>query len=102
MKASMKITLYKVLVVLDSSGNVSNSACTCPAGTVLRDFGNCNFVLEDFDRKGEREKHHVDKSYLLGMFLHFLLLLLPLMKLFYRKSNMVQIVLGDISPGATH
>ena len=28
MKASVKNTLYKVLVVLDSSGNVSNAACT--------------------------------------------------------------------------
>ena len=58
MKASMKNTLYKVLVVLDSSGNVSNAACSCPAGSGLGGFGNCNhvggvlFALEDFNRKG--------------------------------------------------
>ena len=57
MKASMKNTLYKVLVVLDSSGNVSTAACTCPAGSALGGFGNCNhvggvlFALEDFNRK---------------------------------------------------
>jgi len=57
MKASVKNTLYKVLVMLDSSGNVSNAACTCPAGSGLGGFGNCNhvggvlFALEDFNRK---------------------------------------------------
>ena len=44
MKASMKNTLYKILVVLDSSGNVSSAACTCPAGSGLGGFGNCNHV----------------------------------------------------------
>ena len=54
-KASMKNTLYKVLAVLDSSGNVSNAACTCPAVSGLGGFGNCNhvggvlFALEDFN-----------------------------------------------------
>ena len=44
--------------MLDSSGNVSNAACTCPAGSGLGGFGNCNhvggilFALEDFNRKG--------------------------------------------------
>jgi len=58
MKASMKNTLYKVLIALDSSGNVSNAECTSPAGSGLGDFGNCNhvggvlFVLEDFNQKG--------------------------------------------------
>ena len=57
MKASMKNTLYKVLIVLDSSGNVSNAACTCSAGSGLGGFGNCNhvggvlFALEDFNEK---------------------------------------------------
>ena len=57
MKASMKNILYKVLVILDSSGNVSSAACTCPAGSGLGGFGNCNrvggvlFALEDFNRK---------------------------------------------------
>ena len=57
MKASMKNTLYKVLVVHHSFGNVSNAACTCPAGPGLGGFGNCNHLggvelaLEDFDRK---------------------------------------------------
>ena len=58
MKASMKNTLYKVLVVLDSSGNVSSAACTYPAASRLCGFGNCTqiggvlFALEDFNRKG--------------------------------------------------
>eukprot|EP00795_Rhopilema_esculentum_P003910 gene3910-15230_t len=58
MKASMKNILYKVLVILDSSGNVSSAACTCPAGSGLGGFGNCIhvggvlFALEDFNRKG--------------------------------------------------
>ena len=57
-KGSMKNTLYKVLVVLDSFGNVSNAACNCPAGSCLGGFGNCNhvggvlFALEDFNRMG--------------------------------------------------
>ena len=61
MKASMKNILYKVLVILDSSGNVSNAACTCPAGSGLGGFGNCNhvggvlFALEDFNRKGYQQ-----------------------------------------------
>ena len=58
MKASIKNILYKILVVLDSSGNVSNAACTCPGGSGLGGFGNCNhvggvlFALEEFNRKG--------------------------------------------------
>eukprot|EP00795_Rhopilema_esculentum_P003488 gene3488-1870_t len=62
MKASMKNTLYKVLVVLDNStGDVSCAACTCPAGVGLGGFGKCNhvggvlFALEDFNRKGYQE-----------------------------------------------
>ena len=58
MKASMKSTLYKALVALNSSGNASCTACTCPAGAGLSGLGNCNhvggvlFALEDFNRKG--------------------------------------------------
>ena len=58
LKASMKNTLFQVLVVLVSSGNVSNAAFTFPAGSGLGGYGNCNhvavvlFALEDFDRKG--------------------------------------------------
>ncbi len=59
MKASMKNTLYKVIVVLSNdSGDVSTAACTCPAGAGVSGFGNCNhvggvlFALEDFNRKG--------------------------------------------------
>ena len=99
MKASMKNTLYKVLVVLVSFGNVCNAACTCPAGSGLGVFENCNhiggvlFALEDFNQKGlYHSKELVSCMYLLGMFLHLLLLLLSLMKLFYRKSNFVQIM----------
>jgi len=99
MKASMKNTLYKVLVVLVSSGNVSNAACTCPAGSGLGGFANCSHVCgvllawEDFNQKGlYHSKEPVSGTYLLGLFLHLLLLLLPLMKLFYRKSNLVQIM----------
>jgi len=44
MKASMKNTLYRVLVVLVSSGDVSNAAFTFPAGSGLGDYGNCNHV----------------------------------------------------------
>eukprot|EP00795_Rhopilema_esculentum_P005723 gene5723-10976_t len=57
MKASIKSTLYRVLVVLDGSGNVSCAACTCPAGAGISGLGNCNhvggvlFALEDFKRK---------------------------------------------------
>ena len=109
MKASMKNTIYKVLVVLVSSGNVSNAACTCPAGSGLGGFGNFShvcgvlFALEDFNQKGPyHSKEPVSCTYLLGMFLHLLLLLLPLMKLLYRKSNLVQIIYGDISPDTTH
>ena len=107
----MKNTLYKVLVVLDSSGSVSSAACTCPAGSGLGDFGNCNhvgcvlFASEDFNRKGlhqSKDQYHAHQSYLLGKFLHLLLYLRPLMKLCYRKSNMVHIILGDISPDTTN
>ena len=59
MKASMRSSLYKVLVILsNSSGDVCGAACTCPAGAGLGGFGNCNhvggvlFALEDFNRKG--------------------------------------------------
>ena len=58
MKASMKSTLYIVLLVLDRSGIVSCAACTCPAGAGISGLGNCNhvggvlFALEDFNRKG--------------------------------------------------
>ena len=58
MKASMKNTLYKVLAVLVSSGNVSYAACTCLADSGLGGFGNCShvgsvlFALKDFNRKG--------------------------------------------------
>ena len=111
MKASMKNTLYKVLVVLDSSGNVSNAACSCPAGSGLGGFGNCNNLVACFlhwkmliERAFVNLKiqYHAHQSYLLGTFLHLLLLLLPLMKLFYRKSNLVQIILGHISQDTTH
>ena len=57
MKASMRSTLYKVLVILsNSSGDVCGAACICPAG--LGGSGNCNhvggvlFAFEDFNRKG--------------------------------------------------
>ena len=49
----MQNIMYKILVVLDSFGNVPNAACTCPAGSGLGGFGNCNhvdgvlFALED-------------------------------------------------------
>ena len=55
MEASIQNTMYKILVVLDSFGNVPNAACTCPAGSGLGGFGNCNnvggvlFELEDFN-----------------------------------------------------
>ena len=58
MKAYMKNTLYKVLVLLDSPGNVSSAACTCPTGSGLGGSEKCNhfggalFALEDFNRKG--------------------------------------------------
>eukprot|EP00795_Rhopilema_esculentum_P005752 gene5752-11022_t len=62
MKAAMKNTLYKVLVVLsNSTGDVCSAACTCPAGIGLGGFGNCNhvggvlFALEDFNREGYQE-----------------------------------------------
>eukprot|EP00795_Rhopilema_esculentum_P009942 gene9942-18554_t len=62
MKASMKNTLYKVLVILlNTSGDVCCAACTCPAGAGLGRFGNCNhvrgvlFALEDFNRKGYQD-----------------------------------------------
>ena len=62
MKAAMKNTLYKVLVVLsNSTGDVCSAACTCPAGIGLGGFGNCNhvggvlFALEDFNRKGYQD-----------------------------------------------
>ena len=57
MKDSMKNTLYKVLVVLHSFGNVSNAVCSCPAGPGLGGFGSYNHLggvvlaLENFDRK---------------------------------------------------
>ena len=111
MKASMKNTLYKVLIVLDSSDNVSNAACTCPAGSGLGDFGNCNHVggvllyWKILIKKAFinlRNQYHAHQSYLLGMFLHLLLHLCPLMKLLYRTSNLVQIILGVISRDTTH
>ena len=98
MKAPMKNTLYKVFIVLDSSGNVSNAACTCPAGSGLGGFGNCNHVgcvilhwkiLIEKAFINLRNQYHAHQSYLLGMFFHLLLHLRPLMKLFYRTSNLV-------------
>ena len=58
-KASMKSTLYKIVIKLcSSSGDVYLAACTCPAGTGVEGNGNCNhvggvlFALEDFNRSG--------------------------------------------------
>ena len=62
MKASMRSKIYKVIVKLSKScGNICSAACTCPAGTGVGGFGNCNHVggvlfgLEDFNRKGLKE-----------------------------------------------
>ena len=45
MKASMKSILYKVLVILsNSSGDVSCAACSCPAGSGSGGFGNRNHI----------------------------------------------------------
>ena len=62
MNASMRSKSYRVIVKLSrSSGNVCSAACTCPAGTGIGGFGNCNHVggvlfgLEDFNRKGRKD-----------------------------------------------
>ena len=67
MKASMKNTLYKVLVVLDSSGNVSNAACTCPAGSGLGGFLHWKILIER-SFINLRNQYHAHQSYLLGVF----------------------------------
>ena len=64
-EASMKISLYKVMIKPSSeSGDVCAAACSCPAGIGLGGFGICNhvggilflpFALEDFKRHGLQE-----------------------------------------------
>ena len=59
MEASMKSTLYKIVIKLcSSSGDVYLATCTCPAGTGVGGNGNFNhvggvlFALEDLNRNG--------------------------------------------------
>ena len=104
MKASMKSTLYKIIIKLcSSSGDVYLAAYTCPAGTGVGGNGNCNhvggvlFALEDFNRNAFQDSltpiSCVHLNFQHGMFHEILVLILfQLMQLYLRKLNFEKIM----------
>ena len=105
MKASMRNSLYKVLVILsNSSGDVCPAACTCPAGAGLDGFGNCNhvggvlFALESSTERVIKSAQNLclaHQGYQHGMFLPLLFqsILPPLIKQLSEKLNLGKIMI---------